>query len=160
MFEELQSIETIKAEALAGGALPEGASGFARQSEAMADAIDRIVVGLQRADQAAQMLDRAIGESTAFATALERIYPGWQEVVVKLQPLLRKLRQEIAAGDFEHRALELRGQAVYLLSRAVADQGFAEWASSLPPETEPIVDDADIQPVHWDAAQGWLEGAG
>jgi hypothetical protein len=161
LFEELQTVQQQQAEARTPGTRDAGTKGpaeIARESEAMIEAIDRMVSGLLRAERAAQMLGRAIDKSSTVATALERIYPGWHEVMGKMQPVLSEFRKEIGAGNFDQRATALRKMAGNVLSRALADQGFDDWAATLPSEAEPLFDEADVQPIHWDAAQGWVEG--
>lgn len=40
---------------------------------------------------------------------------------------------------------------------ALADAGFAEWAASLPPGDEGLVDLTAGKPVRWVEGQGWVE---
>jgi hypothetical protein len=159
-FEEFQTVQTIRAEmqAFAQSPATTSPSEITHGAEIAADAIDRMRSALSRSMQAAEMLVRAIEQSSRFERTLERIYPGWQDAVMKVPPALDQVRGEVKP-ILEQRLENLRGQVAEIFSRSLTEQGLGAWAASLPAEAEPLFDEADVQPIHWDAAQGWVEGA-
>jgi len=129
-------------------------------AEALTDTIHRVREAFRRSAQAARMLDQAIEGSKPFAPVLERIMPGWHERTGSLHESLRRLLPDLQRLEVESqsRLQEIDEEAKLLLLRSMADQGLQSWADSLPNEEEPLVDDDDAEPIHWDRERGWQPG--
>jgi hypothetical protein len=162
MAEELGAIAVLREEALSltsesGADL--SASDATMQAETMADQLRRVREGLRRAGQAASMLDAALKEAEPFAANIERMMPGWRERTGSaFRETLGQFRREVQRLEAASQSPQFDDLTRALLGRSLAEQGIREWAASLPPEEEPLVDDDDIEPIHWDADRGWLPG--
>jgi hypothetical protein len=97
-------------------------------------------------------------------TNLERVTVTLPAELVAGIDQLEKNRSRFIAIAVEHELARRRREGLLLSIRKphieaeeVAELGFAEWASSLPHEDEPLVDLKAGKAVRWIEGQGWVE---
>jgi hypothetical protein len=124
-------------------------------AEEMTSVLDDFKRARDRVLQATQMFELAMADATPHAAALGKSMSGWNEAIAKVREMVVQLRAEMAKVSDEGLGA-LRQTAAEILVRSLAETGVPEWAASLPEEEEPLFDEADVVPVHWDEAQGGL----
>jgi hypothetical protein len=134
------------------------AAEHAANAERMTDLLRNLREAFRRSEQAAAMLEAAVGKAKPFGPTLERLLPGWNDRTSALTPLLEQLRRDLERSRRESEEGHLEQDAHTLLSRALAEQGLQEWAASLPVEDQELVNEDDVEPVRWDPEQGWQPG--
>ncbi len=98
--------------------------------------------------------------------SIERVTVTLPADVVKDIDRREKNRSKFVAEAVRHeldrrRRADLRRslQNPHPESAELAEQGFEEWARSLPEEdTEALVDNSAGRPIRWVAGEGWVEG--
>jgi hypothetical protein len=133
------------------GASPSGAERMTETLDGFRRARDRVL-------QSAQRIEAAAIELAPHTAALEGSFPGLGEAVSNAGLMISQFRDELLrnVGDAAFNAL--RETAGEILVRSLADAGFQEWVAALPIEDEPVFDEADVRPIYWDEARGWVGG--
>jgi hypothetical protein len=162
LFQEIQSVEKVRADALSSvfaEPLPSPASDPVVLVEEMGAVVSKIDAGFQRVATASRMFAKAVKDSATSAPVLDRAYPGFASAIVEAEKQALQLDRDIVSARQQLAAGSIYPQLRDLLARTLAEEGFDDWVAGLPPGAAPLYDPADVEPIHWDPDRGWVEGA-